>query len=131
MTLLNYSTYSGDYPSLTIARNPQNFAAGIDLTGMSVARSDLSTGYWPACLVSKRHYIAANHVTGANFSAGLLLTAPRCVQRRSAIPTSRAPICMSGTSTKTCLPASSGSKSVASQLRSYLPSSGIVIGCRA
>ena len=67
-TLLNYSTYSGDYPSLTIARNPQNFAAGIDLTGMSVARSDLSTGYWPACLVSKRHYIAANHVTGANFS---------------------------------------------------------------
>lgn len=64
-TLLNYSTFSGDYTSPNVVRNTNNFAASIDLSGMSIFRNEAqNNGYWPAALVSSRHFICANHVTG-------------------------------------------------------------------
>jgi len=69
-TLLNYSTFSGDYANPVVVRNQSNIAAGIDLSGMSVFRSEgQNNGYWPGCLVTKRHYVAANHVTGGGASS--------------------------------------------------------------
>lgn len=66
-TRLNYSTRSGDYTNPVLVRNASNFAASVDLSGMSVWRSDLNSfGYWPAALVSARHFITSNHVAGGN-----------------------------------------------------------------
>ena len=66
-TRLNYSARSGDFANPTLVRNASNFAASIDLSGMSVWRSDANNyGYWPAALVSTRHFIASNHVAGGN-----------------------------------------------------------------
>lgn len=66
-TLLNYSTRTGDYNSSTVVRNASSFAAGIDLSGMSVWRSEsANNGYWPCAAVGPRHTICANHTRLAN-----------------------------------------------------------------
>lgn len=68
-TLLNYSVINDDWANPVVVRNASNFAASLDLSGMSVMRADNGNGFWPAALVSKRHFIAANHVTsGAQFA---------------------------------------------------------------
>lgn len=85
-TRLNYSTRTGDFSSPVIARNGANFAASIDLSGMSVWRSEVNNhGYWPCALVSSRHVIAANHVAGGGLFSYAWLTPGGAIVKASVV----------------------------------------------
>lgn len=57
-----WSSNSGGVASPSGSRNAVNFAAGIDLSGMSMCMTGRDTEKFPVMLISSRHAITARHV---------------------------------------------------------------------